>query len=263
MRPPSLVPLVGVVASGLLFSGCIAEVPLGQRASTSDATVTLHDHALALHLSITPQRPLAPLVIYATGDAGWYGDDREIFTEIARWGYPAVGFSAREYVHHIGAHVTTLPPADVAYDYGAIADAAEAALHLTASTPVLLVGKSRGADLAVVVASEPSFQSRLAGVIAVGLTREEEYVAIEGAPGVTPVMFQTYDSMPRIGPIPVAVVQSTHDDYVPADQARMLLGPDTASRTLRPVASGDHNFSGAVEEMYEEMSECLSWILNR
>ena len=41
----------------------------------------------------------------------------------------------------------------------------------------------------------------------------------------TPAIIQTYEYLPRLGPQPISVIQSTHDNYLPADVARVLFGP--------------------------------------
>jgi hypothetical protein len=38
--------------------------------------------------------PLRPMLIYATGDGGFRGKDKELFDEMASFGYPVAGFSA-------------------------------------------------------------------------------------------------------------------------------------------------------------------------
>jgi fermentation-respiration switch protein FrsA (DUF1100 family) len=115
----------------------------------------------------------------------------------------------------------------------------------------------------VAAAVDPPFNTALGGVLAVGLTREEEYV--HGRPHDPPVraMLQTYARLADIGSVPVAVIQSTNDQYVPAGEARQLFGPDTATRELVPVISRDHNFGGAVDRLYGEMERSLAWIVHR
>jgi len=202
-------------------------------------------------------------LVYATGDAGWWGKDRDIFAHMKMWGYPAVGFSAREYVHHLGQ--PSVGRDAVARDYAAIVSAAEAELALPASTRAVLVGKSRGAGLAVAAAGGSPQQPGLAGVLAVGLTREEEYVhrQFSGPDPPRSEMLQTYDALPELGEIPVAIIQSTRDDYVPAAEARRMFGPDTPSRELVPIAASDHNFGGALDQLYAQMERSLEWIVAR
>ena len=226
----------------------------------SETFVTLHGHALRLHLSQPVHDPSpAPLLVYATGDAGWWGKDRAIFDHLKDSGYDAVGFSAREYVHNLGKDM--LHPAELASDYEAIIATAVAALRMPPATRAVLVGKSRGAGLAVAAAIDSQLNAALAGVLAIGLTREEEYV--HGSRSQELVMLQTYPQVEDLGQLPVAVIQSSNDEYVPAAEARQLLGPDTAWRELVPIESRDHNFGGATDVLYREMKRSLQWILHR
>jgi fermentation-respiration switch protein FrsA (DUF1100 family) len=136
-------------------------------------------------------------------------------------------------------------------------DAARASLQMPFSSPVVLVGVSRGADLAVVAAGESGLQSELAGVVAMGLTREEEYVHRRRGPTVA---FDLYGSLPRLGDIPLSVIQSTRDNYLPADDARMLFGEDTPRRTLHPIDAKNHSFAGARPALYSTLRTSLAWV---
>ena len=149
----------------------------------------------------------------------------------------------------------------MASDYLAIITTAVAALRMPPATRAVLVGKSRGAGLAVGAAIDSQLNATLAGVLAIGLTREEEYV--HGSRSQELVMLQTYARVEDLGQLPVAVIQSSNDEYVPAAEARQLLGPDTAWRVLVPIESRDHNFDGATDVLYREMKRSLQWILHR
>ena len=229
---------------------------------TSITSVILHQHDLTLRL--TAPRAGAPpiLLVYATGDAGWWGKDRDLYRHLSRQGYAVVGFSAREYVHHLGKEA--LLPREVASDYEAIIHTARTSLGLPDSTRIILVGKSRGAGLAVAAAGPNMLKSELVGVLAVGLTGEEEYVhRLRRARPRQLVMLQTYSYLPRLGDVPVSVIQSTRDNYVPAEEARRLFGPDTRSRELVTIDARDHNFNDAIDKLYEEVARAIQWLIQR
>jgi pimeloyl-ACP methyl ester carboxylesterase len=210
----------------------------------------LHGHRLTMHL-VKPEAPgNLPLIVYATGDAGWKRGDRHTYEELKSWGYPMVGFSSPDYVKHLGPGVKTLTSAQLARDYAAIIDFAEDKLGMSNRAPVVLVGVSRGAGLSVAAAGQESLRVRLKGVLAVGLTKEEEYVD----------MSDLYGYLPSLGPLPLAVVQSTHDNYLPADQALPLFGPDNDHRQFHAIAARNHNFSDGRAAMYNAMRAALTWI---
>lgn len=248
-----------LVALAVTLAGCATATIRRDGPILSETRVVLRGHTFDVHLALRPGPRRSPLLLYATGDGGWWGGDKDVFTHLARWGYPVAGFSARAYVHQLKHHLA-LGPADVSRDFAEILRAAEAALGLPASTPIILIGKSRGAGLDVAVAGGGPAVFPLAGLVAIGLTAEEEFVHRADDPAT---MLETYGTLPTLGALPIAVVQSNGDQYVPADRARQLFGPDSATRTLRPVSSTDHNFNGARDLMYDQVKECLEWIVNR
>jgi hypothetical protein len=249
--------------AALFLPACAPAAPrLRPLPVTSVTSVRLHDHALTLHLAAPPANAPPILLVYATGDAGWWGKDRDMYKHVSDWGYAAVGFSAREYVHHLGKE--TMRPREVALDFEAIMRAAESALVLPTTTRAVLVGKSRGAGLAVAAAGPNMLKPYLAGVLAIGLTGEEEYVRHpRGGRSRQLVMLQTYGYLPQLAEVPVAVIQSTRDGYLPADEARRRFGPDNASRELIAIDAADHNFGGALDLLYSEMERSLEWLVQR
>jgi type IV secretory pathway VirJ component len=212
--------------------------------------ILLHGHHLTLHVAKPAAVTSLPLVVYATGDAGWKRGDRHTFDELRSWGYPVVGFSSPDYLKHLGHGVKTITPEQLARDYNAIVDAASTELGMDGSAVVVLLGVSRGADLSIAAAAQKSLQQRIKGVVAIGLTAEEEYLD----------MYDLYGHLPEIGSLSVAIVQSTHDGYVPAARARQLFGDDDEHRQLRAVPARNHNFSDARAAMYEAIRASLAWI---
>jgi hypothetical protein len=250
----------------LLAAACVPTVHLPPSVLAPDRTVLLHAHALRLHLA-NPHAPAQlPLIVFATGDGGWHRRDVDAWRHLVSWGYPAVGFDARDYVTHLEPPADTTTPSRLAADYAVIITAAREALHLASDRPVVLVGVSRGAGLSVVAAGQRAIRAELSGVLAVALTREEEYVkwyrrlGRRGRSSRVAEMVQIYDYVPRLGDLPLAVVQSTHDNYLPASEARALFGPDTTHRRFAAVAARNHSFAGARDDLYRAMEESLEWI---
>ena len=238
------------------MSGCAAHV----RPGMPDAHAIFNGHALTLHFANARAAADRPLLVFATGDGGMHRKDLDLYRHLGAWGYPIVGFDARDYVKHLGASETTTPER-LAEDYRSIIAAARAALHLDSGRRIVLVGVSRGADLAVVAAGE--LRDAVTGVVAVALTREEEYVRWRRRLLVLPrreVMVDVQEYLPQLGDLPLAVVQSTRDNYLPATEARALLGPDGPRRWLQAVTAANHSFGGARPEMYTAVGRALQWI---
>jgi hypothetical protein len=239
-------------------SSCAHRVPGAVRpARTFERHVQINGHALMLHVSPGMAGGRNELLLYATGDGGWRGKDRDVYTHLQSWGYATAGFSAPEYLKHLPGDDGTTTPARLASDFSEIILAARTALGLPESCPAILVGVSRGADLAVVAAGQPGLQPELRGVVAMGLTREEEYVHRRRWPNVA---FDLYSYLPRLGDVPVSVIQSTRDNYLAADAARVLFGANTAVRKFDAIDARNHSFGGARQALYATLRSSLAWL---
>lgn len=246
----------------LLFavaSGCASHAhPL-----VPDGRASFNGHGLELHFANATAPHARPLLVFATGDGGMHRKDLAMYRHLDAWGYPLVGFDARDYVRHLGASETTTPER-LAQDYRGIIAAAREALHLDPTRRVVLVGVSRGAGLSVVAAGE--LRDVVSGVVAVALTREEEYVRWYRRLRVLPrreVMVDVEEYLPQLGDLPLAVVQSTRDEYLRAADARVLLGPDGPRRWLQVVDARNHSFGGAREQLYAAAQRALEWVAER
>ncbi|HEX3704904.1 MAG TPA: AcvB/VirJ family lysyl-phosphatidylglycerol hydrolase [Vicinamibacterales bacterium] len=254
----------------VLLCACETRVPALDPAAPLriESAITFDDtHSLELHLSRPCDLdPMHPLILYATGDGGWRGKDEEAFERMTRWGYPLVGFSSPVYLRHIVRHMHEATPSDVARDYARIIRIAKARMSLPDEMRTVLLGVSRGSGLAVAAAGEPGFQPLLVGVVAVALTREEEYVHRLRRSRKTPqeppemVMLDNYEYLPRLRSLPLSIIQSVHDNYLPAEEARRLLGPDSTLHQLHPIASKNHSFTDARDALYAQMKSSLEWV---
>lgn len=263
MRRVAAAALVAAAAAG---TGCAPHVRLSPAILRPDRVIELNGHALTLHFANPHARADLPLLVFATGDGGWHRKDLDAWRHLASWGYPIVGFDARDYVTHLGQSSETTTPARLAADYARIIDAARESLNLNPGRAIVLVGVSRGAGLSVVAAGQRLLRPEIGGVLAVALTREEEYVKWyrrlrrRDRAATQAEMVQVYEYLPRLGELPLAVVQSTHDNYLPAAEARTLFGPDTAHRHFQAIDARNHSFSGAREDLYRAMAGSLDWI---
>ena len=120
------------------------------------------------------------------------------------------------------------------------------------------------------MAGDEALRPGIIGAVAVALTREfDELTVSEEAKqrhGLTideEGRLHTYPAIARLGPLPLAVIQSTHDGYVKAAESRVLLGPDTPTRRLYEVASRNHSFSGGRDALLRDLDAAMAWILER
>jgi predicted esterase len=143
---------------------------------------------------------------------------------------------------------------------------AKQAFGLPASTPIIVVGYSRGATLVAFSALHSELRNQVRGAIALALTREADYLQAPPAERAPDVVvddegrIQIYPALKFLGSKPVAVIQSTNDPYVAAAEARQLLGPDTPTLRLYEVESSNHRFGGARDKMIADVDDALQWI---
>lgn len=272
-----LVWTTAITLSLLALSGC--SLVLRTRTETTPAarefttTVLLHGKPLELHLTV-PRTPAADhvVVLYASGDGGWFGTAVDMFRQIGEAGYFAVGFSSRAFLkieRPRGALVTAV---QLAAEYELILAQAHNALGVDATSPAVLTGWSRGAAFSVLVASERTAQDHILGVIAIGLAEGED-LAIDGAedetddgtalPDARRWPFDTYARIARLDSLPCAVIQATHDNYLPALRARQLFGPDTLLRRLYSVDARNHRFSGGRAAFDAAFLDAIRWVVSQ
>jgi hypothetical protein len=235
----------------------------------SVAATVLHGKRLDLHLAAPAsleRRDL--LVVYASGDGGWFGTAVDQWREIAAAGYATVGFSARSFLRMERPAGAPLNSPRLANEYDHIVQDARHALGLSDSPHVILAGWSRGAAFSVLVGSEPAFHDPLTGVIAIGLAEGED-LTVDGDGDDTDDgsasrearrwPFDTYARLRQLT-APCAVIQATRDNYFPAADARRRFGPDTASRRLYEVEARNHRFSGGSAAFDLALVEALKWL---
>jgi len=185
MRPAAALVGLAISASGLGGCATVAHLPapaapIATREST--ITVPLHGRPLVLHLAAPatpPGTPPAALVLYASGDGGWFGTGVQMFHVLAAAGQPAVGLSSRAFLKIERPGHARLSLEQLRLDYAVILDRARRALQLPPDTPAILTGWSRGAAFAVLAAAGTHGAAAPAGVVAIGLDDGED-LAIDG-----------------------------------------------------------------------------------
>jgi hypothetical protein len=236
-------------------------------------TVLLNRKPLELHVA-SPGTSITPrfVVLYASGDGGWFGAAVDMFRQLAGAGYAAVGFSSRAFLKIERPRGTVVTAVQLAAEYEQILMKARSALALDRATPAVLTGWSRGAAFAVLVGSEHVAQANLLGVVAIGLGEgedldingpEDETDDGQAAPVPRRWPFDTYARIARLDPLPCAVIQSTHDEYLPAASARQRFGPDTLIRRFYAVDARNHRFSGGKAAFTDAWLDAIRWIVSQ
>jgi hypothetical protein len=266
MQARSLFPAACLIA----LAGCVGYAArLSSKPGEYTVTVQpVHTPERDIHATyVRPDRDLHPgyLVLFITGDDGWFGTSRAVFTHLADEGYTLAGFSAREALRGV-ADSQRVSTADAAQGLKELYAQAKRHLGLPGSTPIVMVGFSRGASAVAFTAVHPKLRDGVKGAVAIALTREADYLHASkderrlGVQVDDQDRIQLYAALKLLGPTPFAVIQSTHDSYVPAAESRQLLGADTATLRLYQVEAEDHGFSDARDKLMQDLDDALRWI---
>jgi dienelactone hydrolase len=206
------------------------------------------------------------LVVFATGDGGWRSVSLDVFDHLAALGYMCAGVNSPDAVKPVKRAGEKVSTAQAAERVNASFAEAKKAFSLPATTPVIVVGFSRGATLVAFSALHPEIRNQVRGAIALALTREADYLRAPPAERAPDVQvddkgrIQIYPALKFLGSTPVAIIQSTKDPYVASAEARQLLGPDTPTLRLYEVESSGHRFGGATDKMLADVDDALAWI---
>jgi alpha-beta hydrolase superfamily lysophospholipase len=230
----------------------------------SSAQVThrlpIRGHDQVLHLYGPPN---GSPVIVSSGDGGWIHLGPHVAEMLAARGFFVVGFDVRAYLASFTDEAQVLRPSDEPGDYKALATFASAA---TGRKPVL-IGVSEGAGLSVLAATDSETKAAIAGVIALGLPDRNELgwhwkdalIYLTHRVPNEPT-FSASETVGAIAPLPLALVQSTHDEFVPLAETKRIFDRATPPKQLWIVDASNHRFSNNLPEFDSRLMEALEWI---
>jgi dienelactone hydrolase len=207
-------------------------------------------------------RPNVPVAIVVSGDGGWHGFIADVAEYLAGRGYPVIGMDAKEYLESLSKQ-KALEPAQVTGDFGAIARFAK---EQTGAKALVLMGWSEGAGLAVLGGLDPAERANVRGVVAIGLPELNE-LAWRWSDSVIYVTkkvpneptFNSKDFVGKLAPIPLMVIQSTHDDFVPLATAREIFGRAQEPKQIAFIEARDHRFEGEQPAFWQALDRALTW----
>lgn len=226
-------------------------------------TVILRGHAVEVyyqrHAATTPPRAK---IIFLPGDGGWHGAAVTMGATMASWGYDVFGLDTKSYLEAFTG-MTNLQPRDVAGDLHGIA----AWIAPRAGERAILAGWSEGAGLVVLAAAAPQYQSKYLGVVTLGLSDSnvlgwrwsDDLTYLTKRPPNEPT-FSCLGLIPGVAPVPVAMLQSSRDEFVSVEEARRLFEAAAEPKRLVVIEARNHRFDGNAAEFYRRLQEALQWI---
>jgi type IV secretory pathway VirJ component len=202
-------------------------------------------------------------VIVSSGDGGWIHLGPQVAETLAARGFFVVGFDSKTYLEAFTSGSTTLTTKDVPSDYRELIKLAGS--HSTKKP--ILIGVSEGAALSLLAATERATKELIAGVIGLGLGDRNElgwrwrdaliYVTHRVPNEPT---FSTREMAAGLTPVPLAVINSTRDEFVPSAEVSAIVAAAKEPKRLWMIEAADHRFSDHPVELTTRLLEAIDWI---
>lgn len=221
-------------------------------------------------MALTVYRPAGAArgtIIMGSGDVGWVGLAVSRAQELSSDGYIVVGVNVREYLSAFTVGTTHLNAEDIQRDFGELSMFLRARGLLAA--PVVLSGVSEGAGIAVVAAAAADNHGWVNGVITMGLPEVSEIAWrwsdftswITKKDAAEPSVHAT-EFVGRIAPVPLAMIQSVKDEYVPEEDYRAIERAARSPKTLTLIPANNHRFTDRIPELRRAYAEALAWVVS-
>ena len=244
---------------------CVVAAASGARAAGVDKLpATIRGQTLTLAVYTPPAVPRGTIVI-GSGDVGWVGLATSIADQFSAAGYLVIGVNVRQYLAAFTSGKAHLGTADVPGDYRAMVDVVRRSRPVP--RPIVLAGVSEGAALAVLAASDQSNHEWIDGVITMGLpaTAELAWRWTDVRSWITKrdadePSFAAADFVPSVSPVPLYMIQSRKDEYVPPADYERFNAVARAPKIQILIDAGNHRFTDKRDELGRVFAEGLSWI---
>lgn len=202
-------------------------------------------------------------VIFLPGDGGWRGVAIAMSRNVASWGYDVYGFDTRKYLEAFSENGSKLSTEQLAADVRRVAEE----VYQRSRKPVVLVGWSQGAGMAVAAASANGGNKAIRGVVTLGLP-ENAVLGWDWKAALASIARRQPDQpkfpvkplLANVTPKPIWMIHGSQDEYTPLGQARTLFAAAAEPKHMQEISGANHRFDGHQDELYRSMKAGLEWI---
>ena len=237
--------------------------PSGARAAEK-LDVPVRGKTLTLTI-YTPRTDSRGTIVMGSGDVGWVGLAASMAEELCAHGYTVVGLNVRQYLSAFTSGSNHLQATDVPGDYRFLIATLKQTRRL--DSPIIVSGVSEGAALAVLAGSDPINHRWINGVITMGLPPTAElawrwtdvgsWISKHDADEPS---FAAKDVIATVSPVPLCMIQSTKDEYVPQIEWERLLATAREPKRQILIDAGNHRFTDKRPELSAAYAAGLTWI---
>lgn len=202
-------------------------------------------------------------ILFAPGDGGHRGFAVMIAEKLSAQGYDVYALDTRHYLASFTGK-RPLAPTDVMADFHTLAEK----ISHQPDERITLAGWSTGAGL-VVLAAAAENKADYDGVLAISLGKANilGWRCLDNLAswlGQTPhePTFQSEEFVPKIAPLPVFVIQSSRDEFIPQEDAEYVFVRTKRPKRFRLIHANNHSFAGNREEFFAALEHAMQWILD-
>lgn len=200
-------------------------------------------------------------ILFAPGDGGHRGFAITIAEQLSAFGYDVYALDTRHYLASFTGK-TLLTPTAVMADFHTLA----AKIDSQTNERITLAGWSTGAGLSVLAAADVN-KADYDGLLAISLGKANilGWRCIDNLStwfGKTPheATFQSEEFVRQIAPLPVFVIQSSRDEFIPQEEAEYLFVRTKRPKRFRLIHAQSHSFAGNREAFFAALQHGLQWI---
>jgi len=232
-----------------------------------DRDVPVRGQQFTVHFYRPKEDKAAVPAIYACGDGGWRGLAPRTAEELAHMGFAVAGIDSKIYLREFSSVESPLTINQLARDYADIAKALRVYAQDDPATPVYVYGWSLGAGFAIAVGSDVETRANWAGIISIGLPKQNQLVSGVGGNYVNLnhdskalYGFRSENVMGQIAPVPLVMIQSTSDTASPPKVGNALFETARNPKKYVLIKASNHRFSGARDEFYAALGNAVTWM---
>ncbi len=204
-------------------------------------------------------------ILMGSGDVGWVGLAVDLSQILSDKGYTVVGINVRQYLSSFTNGKSTLTTKEPPGDYESLYKFLSEKKLIT--PPVFVSGVSEGAALAVLAGASAQNHAWLNGVMTMGLPpsaelgwRWQDFTSWITKKDSNEPMFAPKEFVPSISPVPLCMLQSVVDEYVPPADYRTFEAIAREPKKFVLIPASNHRFTDKRNELQTEVIGCLAWM---
>jgi alpha/beta superfamily hydrolase len=251
----------GLLCALPLLAVCAASV---EATGSHEVDFQLRGKTLTLSVYKPARAPIGTIVM-GSGDVGWTGLSVTMAEFLSDRGYLVVGVNIRQYLTTFRNGKSHLTVSDPPADYREIAEWLRSEHMLVA--PVMMSGVSEGAAIAVLAASDAKNHGWIDGLITMGVPATAElawkwtdFTTWFTKKDANEPSFSPFDFIGGVAPVPVVMIQSRKDEYVPPADYERCHANAQEPKKLVLIDASNHRFTDRRDQLRQEYLAALSWI---